>query len=151
EGELAATHSAGFLQEIGESIQAYDPYLEGIADWDSRSVSYEVVKRLLIDQRRLPELLSMGATMNGLGRLGGAEMIYRDCLLIAPDSERAHYRLGVALGKGGKWFEASRCFASATRLQPGFAAAWYRLSNALNKLGQSQEAKVAFLKARVAT
>ena len=66
---------------------------------------------------------------------------YQQAITMQPDLPQAHYQLGLALQKQGKWNEACACYQQARQLQPDSTAAEVGWANALHAQGKlsSQE------------
>ena len=62
----------------------------------------------------------------------------------APDSPEAFNMRGMALAEGGKYKEATRCFESATRLDPEPPANWANLAMMLKIEGRFDDALTAY-------
>ncbi|HEY9725073.1 MAG TPA: GNAT family N-acetyltransferase [Chroococcales cyanobacterium] len=73
---------------------------------------------------------------------------YQQALAMQPDSAEAHYNLGLALQKQGKWIEAIACYQKARELQPDSIEAEVGLAHALHvqgKLPSEEQARYATL------
>jgi tetratricopeptide (TPR) repeat protein len=68
------------------------------------------------------------------------EALWRDTVTKQADNSRAHYNLGIALGKKNQVDEAIRQYQEALRLKPDHAEAHYNLGIALGKKNQVDEA-----------
>jgi tetratricopeptide (TPR) repeat protein len=63
---------------------------------------------------------------------------------LKPDWAEAHYNLGVALSKLGRWANAAEAFKQAVKSKSGFAEAQYNLGIAGLNLGDQQTAQTAY-------
>jgi Flp pilus assembly protein TadD len=66
--------------------------------------------------------------------------LWRDTVMKCPNNPRAHYNLGVALGRLGKFTEEIGQYEQALRINPDYADAHYNLGVALGQAGKLQEA-----------
>ncbi|MSO23109.1 MAG: tetratricopeptide repeat protein [Acidobacteria bacterium] len=71
----------------------------------------------------------------------------RQAIRAKPDLADAHYTLGGAYLRMGRWQEATDALLQSIRLRPGSAEAHINLGVAYTKLGRLQEAVVAYQKA----
>jgi TolA-binding protein len=65
-----------------------------------------------------------------------------------PQSPMGHFSLGKLLLEERRYHEAAESLASATRLDPGYAAALMALGEALSQDGQKEAARAAWEQAR---
>jgi tetratricopeptide (TPR) repeat protein len=87
--------------------------------------------------------------------LGGAlQMQNKDALPVfqkvaelLPGEADAHYNLGIALKRVGRFAEAVSSYRRAIRIKPDYAEAHYNLGNALKHLGQLHDAEASFRRA----
>ena len=148
EAALSTVNKLGFLKKASDKVEAYDPYLDRIEDWSPQNSDYTAVRNVLVEHKRVPELVVFGTLRSSQGRYQEAEEILRYAVAFSPNSESIHYRLGVVIGKRGQWQEAELSYRRAAQLRPNWATPWYRLSNVLAKQGRQPEAKEAFSRAR---
>lgn len=66
--------------------------------------------------------------------------LWQDTVTKCPNNPRAHYNLGVALGRLGKFTEEIGQYEQALRIKPDYADAHYNLGVALGQVGKLQEA-----------
>ena len=85
----------------------------------------------------------LGLAMEWCGWPQGAEQAFRDALRLSPGFPSAHYRLGEALARQGRWLEASHAFAEAARLQPTSVELQGNLVLALGRAGRWAAVAVA--------
>ncbi|MBI5484416.1 MAG: tetratricopeptide repeat protein [Deltaproteobacteria bacterium] len=78
---------------------------------------------------------SLGNAYNSLGDYLAAEDNYRTAILLEPDNEEAHAKLGILLQVQGKVNEAIECFRTAIKLKP-FAETYSNLGCALKDIGE---------------
>lgn len=81
------------------------------------------------------------------GRLGEAELIYRQVLVVNPDHFDALHFLGVIAGQTGKHAQAAALIRRAIQQKPSSHAAHSNLGEVLVKLGRMDEAIAAFRQA----
>ena len=66
--------------------------------------------------------------------------IWEDTVAKGPDNTRAHYNLGVVLGRAGRNQEEVEQYVQALRLKPDYAEAYHNLGVAASEAGKPQEA-----------
>ena len=64
---------------------------------------------------------------------------YKEEIRINPDDAKAHYKLGLAYRKSGKYQEAIESIKHAIRINPDDANAHYNLGVTYDKLGMYEE------------
>jgi tetratricopeptide (TPR) repeat protein len=79
--------------------------------------------------------------LQGEGRVGAAEKLFRSVIRFEPDFARAHLGLGSIIAQQGKLDEAIAHFYTAARLEPQNPTAYYNLSLAYRFKGDVMEAK----------
>jgi tetratricopeptide (TPR) repeat protein len=92
--------------------------------------------------------LDLGNKRRQVDDLKVAIEYYQQAIAMQPDWAEAHYNLGLALQKQGKWAEAIACYQKARELQPDSIEAEVGLANALHaqgKLPSEQKARYATL------
>ena len=77
-----------------------------------------------------------GRELRRAGDLDGARREFEQAVEIIPDSDNAHYLLGLTLDELGEHVEAVRVLARAVELNPTRAAARHAYGNALGRLGE---------------
>ena len=77
-------------------------------------------------------------------RAAEAEMIWQKIAREQPQSAEAHFNLGIALGRQGRWSEAIAAYQTAIKLQPGQTAAYLNLGRAFTETRQLQAAKDSY-------
>ena len=77
--------------------------------------------------------LNLGAALERLGDIGGAEDAYGDALRLDPRLYTAHYALGNLLARSGRDSEAIGRFTDAVLFNPNFAAGHVALADALRR------------------
>ena len=102
--------------------EAYDLFQKGSEQLKKgmaaqSTVSLEKAKRLEPDKASIREKL--GIAYFRLQRYGEAESEFRAMLELAPTDDYAHYGLGRALEKQGKYAEANGHYKLAAALVPG--------------------------------
>ncbi len=65
---------------------------------------------------------------------------YQKALQVKPDYAAAHNNWGIALGKMGRFDDATASFQEAVRINPDYAEAHYNWGIALRKMGRFEEA-----------
>jgi len=78
------------------------------------------------------------------GDVTGAESFFRQAVTRDPDSELAHFYLGVTRSEQGEMSEAIEAYQNAVRLDPDLAEAHWNLALAYASLKQPAEAITAF-------
>lgn len=78
----------------------------------------------------------LGAIYGYFEDFAGAEECGRRVIALRPDVATAHFNLGIALQKQGKYAEAIACFRQATLLNPDYAEAHNELGVALQLVGE---------------
>ena len=61
-----------------------------------------------------------------------------------PDSPMGHFSLGKLYLEQQRWADATRCFQSAVKLDPSYAAAWVALGDAWAGAGDAAQARTAW-------
>lgn len=79
------------------------------------------------------ELLAQSKTAEATEVLNAAVKAY-------PDDEDAHYNLGVALARQGRFDESLRQYEEAVRIFPNYVEAHNNMGNVLMRLGRTQDA-----------
>ncbi len=85
--------------------------------------------------------------LQGIGKLGAAEISLRKAIEIKPDFAEAHSNLGTILKDIGNLQEAELSTRKAIKLKPDFAEAYSNLGNILKDQGTLQEAELSTRKA----
>jgi len=88
----------------------------------------------------------LGDVMVNEGQLDEAIRHLRQALAVS-NYPPAHFNLGYALAKKGKWAEAAASFQAAIRFRPNYSQAHANLAISLSKVGQTEEAVMEFDKA----
>ena len=95
-----------------------------------------------------PELamlrLNLGAALERLGDVRGAEDAFGEALRFDPLLYRAHYALGNLLARSGRDSEAIDRFTDAVAHNPNFAAAHLALADALRRTERSESALASY-------
>ena len=90
---------------------------------------------------------SLGAALQGLGRIAEAVACYRQALALAPGDAEVHNNLGVALDALKRPEEAIACYRSAITLRRDFGLAHRNLAHTLQGLGRREEAIACYREA----
>ncbi len=69
-----------------------------------------------------------------------SETLFRNALSVTQDNWLAHYNLGIALQRAGKYEDAVGQYGQVIRLKPNYPGAHYNLAVALTQLGRAREA-----------
>ena len=103
------------------------------------AVTYSVLA-----ERRLPgislDYLTEADTLFRAGHFEAAAAKYHTTATIAPDDDRAFYRLGLALYQMGDLPAAARAYRHSLRLEPGNKATHYNLALVLMEQGAYDDA-----------
>lgn len=138
----------GFLRLTSDPIDAYDPYLDGITDWDITDRQRVSVRRILLHGGHVEALLAFALRLEREGAMEEAE----ECLIAAasaqPHSAMAHYRLGVHWLRRGECERARGELERTTELAIGWDKAWRALASALRATGDKKGANRATARAR---
>lgn len=90
------------------------------------------------------EELAIGDKSFAAGRLDQAIDAYRKAVGMAPNSARAHYKLGVALGRTGKYKEAVEQLESAVKMNPSDVRIERTLAGVYEVLNMTEQAQAAY-------
>ncbi len=82
---------------------------------------------------------NLGADRLEQGDLAGAERLFREALLVAPDDHISQFNLGLVQAQSGRLQEAIKHLRRALELRPNFAEARFRLGEALIRTGRESE------------
>ena len=81
-----------------------------------------------------------GRSMTQIPTWASSETLFRQALIVYPDSPAMHNQLGLALRAEGRWDEAIKCDEQSLRLKPDFLPAQYNLAFALAHQGRTDDA-----------
>jgi tetratricopeptide (TPR) repeat protein len=73
---------------------------------------------------------------------------YERAAALDPECAAAHYRMGVVLGRLGRWPEAATAYQEAIRLQPEDGDAYLNLGFVYYEQGRDEQAQLCFQRAR---
>jgi len=145
ESSLAIINRFGFLKIGTQFIEAYGPYLETIEDWVADTDdNYQVIRDLMIKERRVPELMAMAWDWSAKEKYSEAEWICRKCVELFPRNVSAHISLGFVLGKQQDFKGAESAVKSALALYPGNLRAQSLLAGIWTKIGRLDDAERAY-------
>lgn len=104
--------------------------------------------RIVLLESNDPEVhCCRGVALARLGRLGDAEVAYRQAIALNPDFANAYNNLGNALCELGRLEEAEYALRRAVGLKPGCAQCHSNLGTALRSQGRLVEAEAAYRRA----
>jgi protein O-GlcNAc transferase len=83
-------------------------------------------------------------TLHRQGRLGEADRLYAQALILKPDLVEAHNNRGAIRQMAGDWAGALACYDLAVRLRPDYAEALANRGNVLIQLRRYDEALASF-------
>jgi tetratricopeptide (TPR) repeat protein len=153
--DLGIVLGAVLLGAVIANVRDYPPSHDFAEEWTMSGSALET-------QERFPEALAAYeqalasdpgyvTALEGVGRLrikqgnpGGAEEVLRRTLAIKPDSQRAHYYLGVALMQSGRPDEAIGEMRSSLALAPEDVPTLQTLGGLLLAKGEAEEAATVY-------
>jgi tetratricopeptide (TPR) repeat protein len=145
---LAKVKREGFLSKCDREIEAYEPFLEHIADWRYERGHAEFAIDIFSASKLTSELLLLGQQQDRMGMVVIAERAFSAALELDPSSERTHYSLGLFSSRRRDFKDAEKHFLEAARLAPSWKWPWVRLANIYEKLNDVANRRTAVARFR---
>lgn len=139
---------ARLLEESGQWLLAIQVYQHLIASNPSHPAAEKLVRlRSLPPVRELAQQLFLQANQQFHEKqFGQAEMLYRNALIIMPDSADIYCNLGVALQHLRRLPEARQMLDEAIKCEPHHVDAWNNYANVCKELSDLSAAEAAYRK-----
>ena len=127
-------HELGFWHNWAAGYQRFQLYPEALARNDAA---------LRLDPERPEVLITRGAILSGLQRLGAAEVAYQQALAhLAPEDRRrsqaVYFNLGNLYSDQAAYDKAEAAYQAALALLPDSATTWYNRANNERAWGQAE-------------
>jgi protein O-mannosyl-transferase len=132
-GEQAMADRFIYVPSLGVLIAVVWGACEVTRPWRSRVIVLSLAASAAI-------VPCLGLTWHQLGYWKDSETLLRHTLEVTDNNFIAHFNLGLALGRKGRFDEAGGQFQAAVRLKPDYAEAHYNLGIAFERQDRLDEA-----------
>jgi DNA-binding winged helix-turn-helix (wHTH) protein/TolB-like protein/cytochrome c-type biogenesis protein CcmH/NrfG len=151
---LSGSEKGALTKRHTESAEAYQLYLEGRYQWNSRnSDGMEQAQRLFRnaiekDPRFALAYVGLADTLATMTNAGEANLAVEKALELDPNLAEAHATLGfIKMFHEWKWAEAESAIKRSIELNPGYATAHHWYATLLEIQGRNDHAKAEFQRA----